>query len=423
MYKVKHFVIYSLSSFYVDMEAFLLELEWELYDTINSESKVFRIPGETPKNNNIYVHFYTSGSTLYVYIYNDWNNTTHIGTHILYYGSFVSRSFSSYPDYDNQANVFCCGTKDYAMFIWGSYSGGIGQFYGNFGLGYIPDMIYSFKQTCVSPVTAGTDVLIQLDNLGPIKKNHIYQLIDLTGNLGCELVTVTDVNTTNNTALLKNVVNSYPNGVNIGINYYNAFLITGYTMYDLWSYLKIGTAYNSNNIFEQNDIFYGYNDSYAPIPQYLKDHINPNVFINKPFYKKDTSMYPFGYFKDNIVSVRSILERNYVKTFIGVNDDGSFIKTNYSYPTAIDTNLMYIEDIRRNWPVNSLVGKYVGFIAGTGAWQTRKIESNTATRINFVNKLTDVINFTSQYIVVDKVYRVITAYGNNRSNLFALDIF
>ena len=134
-------------------------------------------------------------------------------------------------------------------------------------------------------------------------------------------------------------------------------------------------------------------------------------------------MYPFGYFKDNIVSVRSILERNYVKTFIGVNDDGSFIKTNYSYPTAIDTNLMYIEDIRRNWPVNSLVGKYVGFIAGTGAWQTRKIESNTATRINFVNKLTDVINFTSQYIVVDKVYRVITAYGNNRSNLFALDIF
>ena len=73
--------------------------------------------------------------------------------------------------------------------------------------------------------------------------------------------------------------------------------------------------------------------------------------------------------------------------------------------------------------VDSLAGKYIGFIAGSGAWQTRKILSNTASRITFVNPLIDEIDFTSQYIIIDKVYRAITQYGNNMLNLFALDTF
>ena len=56
MYKTKHFVIYSLESLFNDIVNFLIDLEWEMYDDISATNKVFRIPGEITRNNNLYVN-------------------------------------------------------------------------------------------------------------------------------------------------------------------------------------------------------------------------------------------------------------------------------------------------------------------------------------------------------------------------------
>lgn len=423
MYKTTHFVFLNLQSFFTNLENFILSLEWELYDTVSEYNKVYRITGETVRDYTMYVNIYISGTTsVWFAPYTNWNNITHIGTHSLSPYQ-LQRSFTSYSDIENQADFFCCGTKDYLMFIYGSYVNGVGKFVGNYGVGFIPNVIYQMKQTCNTAISPGTNVTLQLDNIGSLKKNQIYQISDKTGTNGCEIVTITNVDSGTNTITLSSVVNSYPNGIYIGVNIFNIFYINGYTMFDMWSFNKIGTAYNAILKYLQCDILHGYNGSTAPGTNNVRDHINPSFLLNRPLFKKENSIYPCGYFNSEILTWRSYVERNYVRTFIGVNNDNTPIKTNYSYPTTVDNNLTYIEDIRKNWAVDSLIGKYIGFIAGSGAWQTRKILSNTATRITFVNTLHELVDFTSQYIIVDRVYRVITTYATESVNLVALDTF
>lgn len=423
MYSTNHFIITSLNGLFDEIISFLNNIEWVLHDDIATYNKVYYPPGETAKDYTCYLRIYIEANSVYAMPYASWNNVTHVGTHQLYSGMYIlSRAFYSYPDFQNHANAFMVGSKDYFMIAFSSYVNATEMYSGSFGWGYIPNIVYRIKKTCTDPVVSGSNVTIEFDTTTELKKNEIRQLMDRTGKVGGEMVTIIDVDSINHTVTLASVTQSYPDGVYLGTNIFNFFFRSGSTLYDLFALTKIGTNISSQR-FLSNDILYGYNDSEPPSSNYIIDHMNPNYFLNMPLYKKYQSIYPTGYFGSEILEWRNTQIRSIVRTFIGVNDDNTPIRTNYSYPTSVGSDGMSLTDIRKNWVVDSLVGKYVGFIGGYGAWQTRRIASNSNNQIMFVHALHNPIDLTSQYIIIDRVYRVLCTATINQANLVALDTY
>lgn len=423
MYLTRHFIITSLPSLYNEIVSFLNSLGWILYDEIDVYNKVYYPPGETAKDYTMYLRFYIDSSSVWVATYAAWNTTTHTGSHQLRTNlQILSRTFSAYPDFQNHANAFIVGNKDYFFIAFSSYVNGAEIYSGSYGWGYIPNIVYQVKTTCLNPVVSGSNVTLQLITTDGLTKNQIRQMLDRTGKTGCELVTITDVDTVNHTVTLASVTQSYPDGVYLGTNIFNIFCLSGYTFTDLFSLTKTGTDLILNR-FLPNDILYGYNNSEPPGTSYIIDHLNPNYFLNMPLFKKFNSIYPTGYFGPEILEWRGYQSRSIVRSFIATNNDNTPIKNNYSYPTSVSLDRMSITDIRKNWEVDSLIGKCVGFIGGQGAWQSRRIASNTTNQIVFVNALHEPVDLTSQYIIVDRIYRTLCQMALDQANFVALDTY
>lgn len=422
MYKTKHKILFTLYEIYNFFCEFLLEIGWESVYTFSSISKVFKTYGETTKDYPIFFHLYCQSEQNILFdVYGNFNTSNNTLENKLNYYTALNRAFLNYGSVENETLVFVAGNKDYFFMTYSNYRNGAAQYYGNGGVGFIPNIVYSLKKTCVNPLTLGQNVQIQLDDVVGINRNGFYQLYDRLRKVGSTVAKVTNVDSINKIVTVENLNLSFPNGVYLGTNIYNIFIYrdNNGSFFDVYSLLKVGTTIDSNT-FQANDILWGFNTSDVP-SETIKDFTNGKYFLNTPIFKKYLSIYPVGYFGSEIKSWRGSVGRSLNKTFLAYNENGTPVKTGSSYPTSFDKEGTYVEDIRKNWVVDSLVGKFVGFISGTGAWQSRKILSNTSNRIYFVNSLLEQIDRTSQYIIVDKVYRPLDRTTSN--GYVALDTF
>lgn len=427
MYKTLHCLVHDIPSVFNSICLFVESIEWILIDNISSTSKVYSIPGETNHNDNLYVHFLINTTTITCYVYVNWNIVSHTGIHSLNVLTVFSRSYVNYTGPQNETSLFFAGNKDFMFMSNLLIQGGVLIQSGSIGVGFIPNIIYSIKKESTLPIVAGSNIQITLDgsvNIEELKINGVYQIIDRTRVLGGEKVTISNIDYDNKIVTIPTLTISYPNGVYLGINIFNSFVFSSDYLMDLWSWTRSGTTANSYN-YRLNDILYGHNGSSAPTTGTILETQYGNNLLNIPFIMKYHGVSPVGYFNEEIKEWRASVSRTIIKTFLAYNNDNSNVKNNYSYPTSLSSSLNYLEDIRKNWVVDSLIGKYVCFGAGTGAWQTRKIQSNTINRIYFEHDLIDEIGCDSLYFIADKVYRVLnhTGGGSDNGSLVVLDTY
>lgn len=143
------------------------------------------------------------------------------------------------------------------------------------------------------------------------------------------------------------------------------------------------------------------NDSYPMVAE-------PRHLLNRNLFRDSYTGLFVGYFDENISSCIYALNKALGKSVLCYNNDGSSALNNRSYFTNINTNFSVLTDSRKNWTVDELKDKYVVFISGAGAGQSRRILSNTSNQITVLNNFIINIDRTSQYIVVDSVHRFMT---------------
>jgi len=420
MYLTKFGTIYDQQSSLDFIFQALLDGGWTVFDDISASDKVFTTMGETVKNIPLFARIYIwNSSYINVELYPHWNNTTHVGTHQIRLFNTIGRPFSSYPAVTNVANAFAVVTKDYLFIAFTCYISGTVAWTTSMAFGYIPEVLCSMKYTAATPIVAGANVSIQLDNLDYIQFDTKYQIIDRTGKTGCEPVRVNNVDTATSTITVDSIVGDYPDGIYFGYNVYPIFYSSGPILNSIIPLKKIGTA-TSEAALQFNDILWGYNDSDSPSLSTMFS--NPISLLNRCVAKEQNEIIPIGHFGDNIRSCRGAVLRVINKSVIIFNNNNQL--GSRSYPTSIADDFSSITDVRYTFPINSLVGKFVVILSGYGAGQSRKIISNTETTIVVEHVFIDAINKTSQYTIVDNVFRCLLRYGGPSSpNFYVRDVY
>lgn len=423
MYKVRHTTVYTQQMMFDAVCAWLIEIGWVVYDDISPSSKVFTTEGETPKHLPIYVHLYIFSSYINNYTYGSWDNTTHVGSHILTQTNMLNRTFdtNSINASQNVISMFMSGSKDYCVIVAFEYINALAVYTDTFGFGYIPNILCEMCYTNISAVTPGSNVVLPLSSVANIQTGASYQIMDRTGVNGCELVKVLSIDVGNTTVTVETVTRVYSSGIFFGYNYFPVFRLSSVYIDMVSPTNKVGTNISIKRAYF-NDIINGENDDTAPADGGSSMFPNTSKLLNTPVIREQNEIIPIGTFDNNQKSMRGSLTRVLGKTLIVYNNDG--VQPTTSYPTDVSGDFTVVTDVRKNYAVNSLVGKYIAIVTGYGASQSRQIISNTATSVTILNPFIDPVNKTSQYIIVDHVFRSTMAWGgSNAGNFFTRDIF
>jgi len=420
MYLTKHGIIYDQQTIIDFIFQALLDAGWTVFDNISSTDKVFTTTGESVKNIPLYVRISTPNiNYISTEQYPSWDATTHTGTHLLKLHYALQRSFGSYAPTENTASIFAVMSKDYIFISIAGYVNGVVTWSTSLGFGYIPEILCSMRYMTVAPIVSGTNVSIQLDDIEHVQLGVKYQIIDKTGKTGCETVRVNNLDDGTSTVIVDSVTGNYPDGIYFGYNIYPVFYCSGGSLNSIVPLKKSGTPV-SESLLQFNDFLWGANVVASGILSTM--FTNPAYLLNRCTVKEQNEIIPIGHFGENLRSCRGNVYRVLNKSMIIFNTDNT--TSPKSYPTAVAADFTSITDSRYNWAVNGLVGKYIVILSGYGAGQSRKITANTNTTVTVENPFLDTINRTSQYTIVDNVFRCLLTYvGEEFANFYARDVY
>jgi len=141
--------------------------------------------------------------------------------------------------------------------------------------------------------------------------------------------------------------------------------------------------------------------SYIDYPLLNTNYVDPNqrdagFYYLQPIVAFEYPTLGFAFYNQNYFLLPP-LGANEDVFYVGLQDSGT--AESGSDTTLTDTN--------KSWTTNQWAGKVLVITAGTGAGQTRKITSNTATVITVPTWITNPDN-TSQYVIADECYRDIS---------------
>lgn len=433
MYITKHKFVYTLEEYFNSIINYSVEAGWEIHDNISSTNIVLKSSGERGDTiSPMYVNIYSSVSGSYSYIYcmfyGYWDNSSHTGYDVLNTitnGTVFGKLFGSENTLYNRSELYFVGSKDYIMFSFCLYDNSAVYFLTVGGFGIFSNILNSIRKVSVGAVAIGSNVSVVLDSVDDLYINNYYQIFDKTFKRGVERVLIKSIDVGTKTITIDTVTVDFPDGVYLGLNIKPVFVFNSESCYlkHLYATLKVGTSIPNIN-FDSLALFSNENNYYnAPATTYCLVE-NPKNIINRNIFYDPYTGLPVGYFDENIRTCVYTDSKNICKSLLCYNNDNSDYTITKSYFTLVSENFSYIEDIRKNWTVDSLVGKYLVIITGMGASQSRKISSNTSNRIYLNNNFILPIDKSSQYIVVDNVFRTLTTQGYSPySSIWYKDIF
>lgn len=407
MYKTLHTKIYDASTLMTSLRDFMVSVGWVLIDTVSENSDlVFMSDGETPLVSPMYVRIVISGVYMRYSAYGYWNSTTHVGVNPI---AIDKNIFYKTISVNYCWDLYFSGDKNYIALTGGVYSM-IGVVHSDSCMfGTFPNPLSQYVNTCSNSVSPGTNLSLQLDKIDGLIVGNKCVLYDKNNTIGYEVVSISNVDTATNIVTLLSVVGNYPNGCYLGYNVFPWFysyglnVISSYGPITNLSLHQLVLCNNSGNSNTTQDTTLTQNNS-----NFLDDFVC--VAYRSPII--------IGMFNDNLKYNTASTFQTLSRSVIVFNNHAIPPKPTSFLSYVNNQDLSYVTDIRQNWPVNSLAGKYFVLTSGYGLSQSRKIASNTSDTIVFENNLLDVPAKGSGYLISDSVYRCHTP-----NNFWFRDIF
>lgn len=368
----------TLADYWTDVQAFMISAGWTLHDDVSADNKVYKTNGIAGAYPYIYVELTKDTTGVHMELWLYWNATTHVGTAKAY-------SSTSY-NYCNWG-----ATRDMAL-IGNANFVALHQYTDTYGClaGFLDEIFYSETTTTSGAITAGSSVDIPVADSSYIMEGQFVQIVGVDYE-GREKLIVTNVPDPY-TITVDNLLVDYAAGAFVGAVPCPAG-ITGYATnnrFQLLCYiLSTGTAVSVNS---------HYGNLSSPMSY---SHYDPDQSVN--FYGLAT---PHVIYSAN--SLIGVMNNDLIKYCSSAIENDVFAVVdpgNQPEQGAVSSSTSTtLTDTTKTWAVNSLIGRHVVILDGTGVGQSRKILSNTSDTITVVEWLSNP-SITSIYRFCDKVYR------------------
>ena len=370
------------------------KIGWSVYDNISSTNKVFKTNGENVDKPSGYFEINTVNPTARPWLY--WDNVNHTGTITT---STANVSFStSYPNVvfsGDKNNVFIATYNNASPVAIGTCN----------NIGYLPNLIEpEIRLVLTSSITTGYNVQVTTnDDISNLQVGIQYGIFGINGEGRDWNICVNRI-IDSNTFELNYVPRNYAAGAFFGT-------------YPMTFGSSFPTLNNIANFYPLcprvlNGLLAG-GTSYSLIAQSLLDtnYTNPSGTNTGNWFLTPNLYYESGpYLNPGYVGVTTG-SHLYNKPASTIHND-IFGIGNITNGVTTSSTINTLTDSSRNWIIDELVGKVLVIKEGVGEGQTRVIQSNTANIITlYIDWLTLPVS-TSQYVIVDDVYRVIS---NNSS--------
>ena len=381
------------AAIFAAMQAFLVDVGWELHDAVSATVEVYRSNGESGKEPYGYL-WIDAGTSTYIQFaaYQYWNATTHTGVRLRYaVNDSITRILTATLTSTASKWIFA-GDKNFVGFFFApaTNSSNLGV-----GCGHIPGRVSPDLATAMG--TAGTPGTLLVDSSS---KFGAGKTITICGAEGVDKLAVTSA-PSSSTVVVTALPRNYGTGAVIGSpasvfglivkdqNYYTNFYPTsfysdaGTTVSATVHAVSPVTAPNITSVLmHYNGLQYA-----APIPIFSVSATSPGILLGMFFSG-------FLHFRSGLAGGDCML----------ANADDSIspvgAATSGSSTTLVDSSKSWVDD--------SQIGRFVVITAGAGAAQICKITDNDGTTLT-VDAWDVNPNATSEYKICDYVYRIFAA--------------
>jgi hypothetical protein len=382
------------AAFFAAIQAFLVAIGWELHDAIDADTVVYKSKGESGNEPTGYIWIDAGTSTYIQFIaYQWWNSATHTGLRPQYaFNAAASQISATYCASAATPCIFA-GDKNFVIIVNNLAASLI-----NSGIcfGHIPGRFDPTVATAMGTAgTAGTLLVSSTANMGVGKT---IQICGESGE-GCDKLVISSVPDATNvvvSALPRNYgtgsVIGAPASVfgiaAVGYQYFARFYPTSY-----WG--AAGTTATTTN-------YHAFAALTVPaLPSVLVYF--PQKYYSAPVFVADVSASApgayLGMFYQNFIS---FFGPSSINDCMIANADESIAVVS----TATGASATTLVDSAKSWGIDTQIGRFIVITANTGVGQVRKITDNDGTTLTIGNAWETNPDATSEYKVVDYVYRM-----------------
>lgn len=354
----------------------LASMGWTLHDNQDGSGyRVYKSAGENNDRITEYIRIQTStANQIRVEPYYTWDAVTHTG-------QGQNTSVSSVNTSETGFTIWVYGNKN-LVFIQTKVS----TTYYFMGFGHLNKRFWTTQTKLTGNAVQGANAVLNVESTSGFKVGANYQILG-ANNEGRDTIQVNAILSATSLQIA-NLPRGYSTGSIIG----QAPSTFGGYNGTSWLPTCPNNAVGLNNtatILSLMDLF-------------TTTAIDPDVrgedqHVLMPFMFRETDSI-FAYHTEFLYN--SPVSTTVEDTFdVGRQDSGTSTGSNTSTT---------LRDTGKNWTVNAFVDKVVIITAGTGAGQIRKISSNTATELTISAAWTTTPDGTSQYVIADEGYRLLT---------------
>lgn len=356
-----------------DLCQLLLDCGWVEVDTVSSILRVFMSDGESGVEFPIYAELGIYSQYIRMTLWTHWDSIGHVGVCPLNTGVTMTPSgFTSYRFYCSKDIINIRGASGVFVRL---------------------NPADRLKLVTQSAIVGGASVTIELDDVSELIVGDKYNILGILGE-GQQEIAVTAKDSGLNTVTVTGCTNSYAAGALFGRSLSPCFIVSSSIKYNPFNFNRNGLSISTSPALTAKGKFGEVGAVYS----------FENRVILEPLIATDTYRY-IGTFPVQI---------KYGKYQAALNDvvlvDNSTVNTAISTPTSF-TDYTFTDELQ-NWEVDSLIGKCVYFVSGTGVGYSRYIISNTANTLTF-RTILPTITVATGYVIADEVYRYVNSVIGN----------
>jgi len=405
-WKAYEFIHTDRASIWAALQAFLIEIGWELHDNISATVKVYKSNGESGNESYGYI-WIDAGTSTYIEFaaYQYWDSAAHTGARKRWAADTQSSSriTATYIGTTMTYTIFF-GDKDIVgLMTYANYTAAAATGQG-IAFGHLQTRFDSVLINADG--TAGTAGTLSVATTSGIGVGKYIQICG--GTTGCDLLQVSDLTSAiqiKTTALPRN----YGTGAKIG-SPASTFGITctgatvGVRWYPTSFYGDAGTTVSTG---------------YVTISQIS----SPALYNYVSHFSKKYTAVPQIVAADSASSpgiMLGLINRNILYAAYSYSYDCFIENIGGGVPisgTTTSSTANTISDSSRSWAVNEHAGRFVIIVSGTGTNQVRKISSNTATELTVQSNWVTNPDLTSDYKICDVVWRALPSTFLGNSNI------
>lgn len=374
------------------------DMGWTLHDNMDGSS--YRIYSTTGKNADRFPSYFkidfSTANTVAVTAYLHWNATTHAGT------AGSSSTVTSVTTQESTFYSFMYG--DLGFLLVGTK---LVTTYYTLLLGVLSNKRWTTETTITAGITSGSNVSVPVTSSTGFLVGKSYQIVSNNGE-GRDWV----------------AVGSIPDGTHLVINTISRTYTSGSKIGNSPEIFFVASATGVGQSAMQNDVV-GTATATANTTTLYPPLINMHTFLNYDWRGDQQHLLAPVFVAETTSTKESLL--GYMDTELMLCPTGSapvtispedvYCVTSRDAGTSTGTNsTTTLNDTGKAWITNAYANKYLVITGGTGAGQTRKIASNTATAITINTAWTTTPDATSTYTVCDSAYRIIGGISQIQSN-------